>query len=146
MRKKRKVKETRAKYATKRAKIAVEIDPAQLADEAIIIKQNGELIGAVISAEDYRALDAWKEQSDLGQLPAQFLEDRAAFQRMLPELLKTHKGKWVAVYKGQVVDSAENVGDLAVRVYARLGYQEIYMDEVLEEPRVYRILSPRIVR
>jgi hypothetical protein len=65
---------------------------------------------------------------------------------MLPELLKTHKGKWVAVYKGQVVDSAENVGDLAERVYARLGYQEIYMDEVLEEPRVYRIPSPRLAR
>jgi len=125
---------------------AAGVDPAQLEREPIILERDGAPVGAVIGLNDCRLYCAWKEHRALEGLSAQFLEDRAAFQRMLPELLKTHKGKRVAVYKGQVVDSAENVGDLAERVYARLGYQEIYMDEVPEEPRVYRIPSPRLAR
>jgi hypothetical protein len=125
---------------------AAGIDPAQLEREPIILERDGAPVGAVIGLNDYRLYCAWKEQRVLEGLSAQFLEDRVTFQRLLPDLLKTHRGMWVAVYKGQVVDSAENAGDLAERVYARFGYQEIYMDEVLEEPRVYRIPSPRLGR
>ncbi|MCI0474855.1 MAG: DUF5678 domain-containing protein [Anaerolineales bacterium] len=139
MTKKIELKELREAYA-------VEIDPARLSREPVILQRDDTPIAAVISMAEYRLYCAWKEQLTLSQLPAQFLEDRAAFQRMLPELLKTHKEKWIAVYQGQVVDSAENVGDLAERVYARLGYRAIFMSQVLEEPRVYRLPSPRLVR
>ena len=133
------LKEVREAYAAG-------IDPAHLAREPIILEQNGEPVGAVISIADFRLYSAWKEQLTLNQLPAQFLEDRAVFQRTLPDLLKTHRGQWIAVYKGEVVASASNAGELAKQVYARFGYQAIYMDEVREEPRVYRIPSPRLVR
>ncbi|MBI4789396.1 MAG: hypothetical protein HY782_20395 [Chloroflexi bacterium] len=122
------------------------IAPAQLAREPVILEQNGEPVGAVISIADFRLYSAWKEQLTLSQLPPQFLQDRAAFRRMLPDLLKTHRGQWIAVFKGQVVERANNPGELAKQVYARFGYQAIYMDEVREEPRVYRIPSPRLVR
>lgn len=145
MAKRREIKETRAKYAAKQNKIAVEIDPAQLARAPIVVRQNGEFVGAVISAEEYHAYEEWKE-GDLRDLSPQFLADRATFKRMLPELLKTHRDKWVAVWKGQVVDVADKIGDLAEKVYEHLGYQAIYMDRVTDTPRVYRILSPRVTR
>lgn len=120
------------------------IDPAQLAREPIILKKDDKPIGAVISIAEFQLYLAWKERDALNQLPTQYLEDRAAFQRMLPELLKTHREKWVAIYKGELADSADTIGELSKRVYARLGYRAIYMGEVLEQPRVYRIPSPRL--
>ena len=128
-----------------RALDSADIDPAQLEREPIILERDGAVLGAVIGANDFRLYCAWKEQRTLGGLATQFLEDRLTFQRLLPDLLKTHRGKWVAVWKGEVVGSADDMGTLANNVYARFGYQAIYMDEVREEPRVYRIPSPRLV-
>ncbi len=127
---------------------AAEIDPAQLAREPIILERNGEPVGAVISLEEFRAFKEWKKELERQEqeFPKQFLEDEAAFKRMLPELLKTHKDKWVAVLKGQVVDFDDKLGDLADRVYRQFGYQAIYMSQVLEKERIYRFLSPRVVR
>jgi PHD/YefM family antitoxin component YafN of YafNO toxin-antitoxin module len=135
------LKETREMYAA-------EIDPAQLAREPIILERNGEPVGAVISLEEFRAFKEWKKELERQEqeFPKQFLEDEAAFKRMQPELLKTHKDKWVAVLKGQVVDFDDKLGDLADRVYRRFGYQAIYMSQVLEKERIYRFLSPRVVR
>jgi hypothetical protein len=131
------VKEGRAMYAIK-------IDPAQLAREPIFLEQDGKEIGVVISLDKYREFDAWQTDHLPNPMPVQFLKDRAAFQEMLPTLLKTHNGKWVAIFKGELVDSAENISELSKRVYAHWGYQAIYMDEVRAEPRVYRIPSPRL--
>jgi PHD/YefM family antitoxin component YafN of YafNO toxin-antitoxin module len=135
------LKEAREMYAA-------EIDPAQLAREPIILERNGEPVGAVISLEEFRAFKEWKKELERQEqeFPKQFLEDEAAFKRMQPELLKTHKDKWVAVLKGQVVDFDDKLGDLADRVYRRFGYQAIYMSQVLEKERIYRFLSPRVVR
>ncbi len=135
------LKEAREMYAA-------EIDPAQLAREPIILEMNGEPVGAVISLEEFRAFKEWKKELERQEqeFPKQFLEDEAAFKRMQPELLKTHKDKWVAVLKGQVVDFDDKLGDLADRVYRRFGYQAIYMSQVLEKERIYRFLSPRVVR
>lgn len=131
------LKDTRAAYLS-------EIDPAQLAREPIILEQDGKEIGVVISLEQYREFDAWQTDHLPNRMPAQFLKDRTVFQEMLPALLKTHNGKWVAIFKGELVDSAENISELSKRVYARLGYQPIYMDEVRVVPRIYRIPSPRL--
>ncbi len=146
--KKSRARETRARYATKREKIVVEIEPAQLERKAVILKRNGEPVGAVISLEEFRAFKEWKKELERQEqeFPKQFLEDEAAFKRMQPELLKTHKGKWVAVFKGQVVDSDAKLGDLAGRVYEKLGYQAIYMAEVTDTPHVYRVLHRRVLR
>jgi hypothetical protein len=65
---------------------------------------------------------------------------------MRSELLKTHKGQFVALLNNQVVDADAEIGALASRVYARFGYRPIYMQKVTEQPRVARISSPRVVR
>jgi hypothetical protein len=66
--------------------------------------------------------------------------------RMLPTLLQTHQGKYVAIHEGQVVDSADDLVTLATRVYQRHGCIPIYMDLVAERPEVVRIPHYRVLR
>lgn len=62
-----------------------------------------------------------------------------AFQRLLPRLLVTHPGKYVAVHDGEVVDSGDDRLALAMRVLQRSGNVDIHVGLVTEEPEpVYR--------
>ncbi len=62
-----------------------------------------------------------------------------AFLHMLPGLLATHQGKYVAVHEGQVVDSDASDIVLVQRVHARIGYVPIYVGLVSEERQVARV-------
>jgi hypothetical protein len=65
--------------------------------------------------------------------------EHLAFLRLLPQLLQTHAGKYVAVHDEQVVDSGDDKVALALRVYDRFGYQPIHVGLVSERPEVVRI-------
>jgi hypothetical protein len=71
--------------------------------------------------------------------------ERRAFLKLYPQLLQTHRGKYVAIHEGRLVDSGEELVPLALRVYQRHGYVPIYMDLVTDEPQPpVRIPSPRL--
>jgi hypothetical protein len=72
--------------------------------------------------------------------------ERRAFHRMLPSLLQTHRGKFVAIHEEQVVDSGDDEVALGLRVYGRFGYVPIYVGLATDQPRILRIPSPRILR
>jgi hypothetical protein len=57
-----------------------------------------------------------------------------AFKQQLPELLKTHRGKYVAIHDGRLIDSGDDELALASRVWARYGYQPIHVGFVTETP------------
>ncbi len=57
-----------------------------------------------------------------------------AFRRLLPQLLATHAGRFVAIHEGQVVDSGEDKIELALRVLAKIGNVPIHVGLVTEEP------------
>jgi hypothetical protein len=76
-----------------------------------------------------------------------FRREQQAFSKLLPELLRTHRGQYVAIHEGQVVDSGEDQIDVAERAYARFGYIPILVTLVTDEPHpVIRIPSPRLLR
>jgi hypothetical protein len=93
--------------------------------------------------------------SQLDVLPAPVLPEPAqdkwrreqqAFRRLLPELLKTHRGQYVAIHEGQVAESGDDKLVVASRAYARLGYVPVYVSLVTDEPLpVVRIPSPRLL-
>ena len=71
-------------------------------------------------------------------------DERRAFQRLRPSLLRSHQGSYVAIHQSKVVDSGKDKVALGLRVYARFGYVPIYVGQVLAHPPpAVRIPSPR---
>jgi hypothetical protein len=56
-----------------------------------------------------------------------------AFHRLLPQLLATHGGQFVAVHEEQVVDSGDDKLALALRVLAKVGNVSIHVGCVTAE-------------
>jgi hypothetical protein len=72
-------------------------------------------------------------------------DERAAFQRLLPELLATHRGQFVAIQDGSLIDADADESALACRTLAQWD-RPVYIQEVRVEPRVYELPSPETVR
>ena len=95
--------------------------------------------------------------SDMTTLPAPDLslkeathaaweEEQGAFLRLLPTLLATHRGRYVAVHHGCVIAEGPEQVEVAKQAYARAGYVPIYVGLVTEEPsRPVRLPSPRLL-
>ncbi len=77
---------------------------------------------------------------------AELRDEEAAFQRKLPQLLKGHRGEYVAVYHGRIVAHGPNDEELARQMFTRLGYVPFLIARVEEEPTVYELPSPEAVR
>jgi hypothetical protein len=60
--------------------------------------------------------------------------EHQAFRRLLPGLLATHKGQYVAIHGGQVVDSGNDKLALALRVLHKVGNVAIHVGRVTAEP------------
>ena len=72
---------------------------------------------------------------DLDKLPAaKWDKEYQAFRSLLSQLLATHRGKYVAIHEGQVVDSGDDKLALAMRVLAKVGNVAIHVGLVAEEP------------
>src|SRR4051812_31869875 len=81
-----------------------------------------------------------------GVTHAAWEEEQRAFLRLLPALLATHRGRYVAVRKGCVIAEGPDQIDVAKRAYALAGYVPIYVGLVTDEPSVpARIASPRLL-
>src|SRR5262245_44355072 len=70
--------------------------------------------------------------------------EQQAFRRLLPELLRTHQGQYVAIHEGEVVESGPDKLAVAERAYARFGYVPINVTLVSAEPTApVRVPSPK---
>lgn len=61
--------------------------------------------------------------------------EHQAFQRLLPQLLTTHAGQYVAFHEGKIVDSGGDKLALALRVLAKVGNVAIHVGLVTAEPQ-----------
>jgi hypothetical protein len=96
--------------------------------------------------------------SDVTTLPAPDLDlketkhsawenERLAFFRLLPTLLATHQGQYVAVHLGCVIAEGLDQIEVAKQAYARAGYVPIYVGLVTTDPPpLARMPSPRLPR
>jgi hypothetical protein len=113
--------------------------------DTIVIRRNDKPIAVVLPYAVYEELLLRPAIGSAGDNPL-FERERAAFQRLLPELLKTHRGEWVAVIDGQPVEFGQDFSSVIVPVRRRFGQRPVYVQEIAEEPRLYTISSPRISR
>ncbi|MFB0535734.1 MAG: hypothetical protein ACETWR_12225 [Anaerolineae bacterium] len=133
------LKESQATYS-------LSVDKADLEQGPLILEHEGEPVAAIISIEDYRRLVAGQDDDTWRQEHLQRLQpEREAFQRLLPELLKTHKGQFVAIHKGEMVDADTDNRELAKRIYASKLFP-VYVQLVSEQPRMIELPSPEEVR
>ena len=65
---------------------------------------------------------------------SEFERERRAFYRLLPQLLSTHRGQYVAIHDEQVVDSGPARLEVALRVLNRVGSVDIYVGLVSDPP------------
>jgi Family of unknown function (DUF5678) len=76
-----------------------------------------------------------------------FRREQEAFYRLLPELLRTQAGQFVAIHEGEVVQSGDDQIEVVERAYARFGYIPILVTLVTDRPRpVIEVCSPRLLR
>jgi hypothetical protein len=66
--------------------------------------------------EDLEDAPFWKEVSAFNQLPQSLVDE--------------YYGKYVAVYRGNIVDSDDDEGELALRFYRTFGYVPVYIHKV----------------
>ena len=62
--------------------------------------------------------------------------EHRAFLRLPPELLASHRGEYVAIHNGQVVDSDGNDIVLIQRIHVRVGYVPLHVGLVSEERQI----------
>jgi len=75
-----------------------------------------------------------------------FWQELEAFNRMLPELLNTHRGQFVAIFQGSVIGSGPNKLAVAREAYERYGAVNVLVRLVAEEQPIRRITGSRLVR
>ena len=75
-----------------------------------------------------------------------FQRERLAFYCLLPELLKTHHGKVVAIHDEQVLVVGEETVPVIQEAYKQVGYVELFVQRVLEKQPIYRLRGPREIR
>jgi hypothetical protein len=73
-------------------------------------------------------------------------EERRAFLRLMPTLLATHEGRYVAVHQGCVIAAGPDQVEVARQAYAQAGYVPAYVGLVAAGPsRPVRLPSPRLL-
>lgn len=83
----------------------------------------------------------------LGQpaAPTKWEREYRAFQKLLPSLLRTHRGQYVAIHEEQVVDSGDDEIALARRVFAKVGNVPIHIGIVSESLPIARVPHYRVL-
>jgi len=128
------------------------LDEAVLAEGPVrVLHSDGErVVGIIVPATEYAAFRAWRETQQRRQQAQQnhdtFEREVAAFERMLPQLLQEHRGRVVAIHEGQVVEVGDSKEKVSERVHQRLGDITVYIQWVLERPRIYKFPYFRVIR
>jgi hypothetical protein len=123
------LKESQAPYT-------LTIGEEDLSEEPLVLERDGEAVAAVIPMAEYEAFRAWREAT---QRETGFQQDMEAFEQLKSELLRTHRGQWVAIQRGEVIEIGPDRSQVLDRVYSKLGYVPVYVQQVEEKPKVYKL-------
>jgi hypothetical protein len=93
---------------------------------------------ALVPQDEYQAFLTWREaQEHVRQRqdgPDAFEREREAFERLKADLLRTHRGQWVAVFQEQVVGVGDDQMTVLDNVYRHFGYVPVHVQRVEEQP------------
>ena len=95
-----------------KTKYTAAIKQVKSTGKSSVIEQDGKPFAVVIPYAEYQKLARLRERARNEEWLAQqhqiIRREEIAFEHMKPELLKTHKGKFVAIHNGKLVDFDDN--------------------------------------
>ncbi|MFQ5342818.1 MAG: type II toxin-antitoxin system Phd/YefM family antitoxin [Anaerolineae bacterium] len=125
------------------------VDYEIMAEESVILERGGRPVAALVPIAEYETFRAWQQSQERRRRRQEqkdaFERERAAFEQMRPELLRTHRGAVVAIYQGQVVEVGTDIAETLDSVYERYGYVPCYVQRVEETPRIYKLPHRKVV-
>ena len=93
-----------------------------------------EILAAPVLSMKGKPLPPWHAEKD-------------AYWRLHGELLKTHEGKYVAIYKGAVVESGDSMEEVTSAAVSLFGNVPMFIHCVTREtPQPVRVFGPRVKR
>lgn len=135
------IKEAKTQYA-------LPLDEARLAEGPLIVEREGKPVAAIIPFGEYEKYRAWQEEEEQAAIRRaqlqKFEREKEVYLHLKPQLLQTHRGQFVAIHEGKVVDADQDNGELVRRVVERYGNEPVYIQLVAEELRTFEIPSPEI--
>lgn len=78
--------------------------------------------------------------------PLPFQQEKRAFERIKPELMKTNRGQYVVIREEKPVLFGHKKTELAKQAYKEFGYGPLYIGLLEEEPEVVHLSTPRVPR
>jgi hypothetical protein len=125
---------------------AVNFGEALIGDEPVVLRRNGEVVGAIVPAAVFEAFQAWRAAEARAQHRRQLQtvaeRERAVYLQMEEQLRADHAGRFVAIQGGRVVDSDEDELALLARVDAAYPDTPVYVRQVGVPPRIERVPTP----
>jgi PHD/YefM family antitoxin component YafN of YafNO toxin-antitoxin module len=141
--------------------IAAQYDAHPQVHQPIVIDREGDTVSVAMKEADFRALEEWlarqplRDDEHVADAEARLAEgyergqrtmlapEIEAYKKMLPELLKTHKGKWVAIHQGRLVSAADDRVALLKHVRRAYPHQATYCVLVEERhPPIFDMDTP----
>ena len=86
--------------------IAATYDARELEKGPVVIEQDKDAVVVAMTTAEYHAFEKWLNRQYEQRQWTLLAPEVEAYKGMLPELLRSHKGKWVAIYHGELIDSA----------------------------------------
>ncbi len=130
------------------APYTVTVDQETLQGDVMVLAQDGHPLAVLLPIDEYEAYRAWQRRQGVRRQAqaADFTQERAAFERMLPQLVQTYPGRVVAIYKDEVVEIGDEVGEVLAKVHARYGYVSCYVGRAELSGRVYKLPHRKVAR
>lgn len=121
----------------------ISLDDALLTNDVVILEKDGQPVAALVPITEYTAFQSWREEERRRQAhqaeETAIEREHAAFERMLPELLKQYAGRAVAIYNGQVIDVGDDKMEVWERASQQLNGAPVYV-QIVEYPlKVYKM-------
>jgi hypothetical protein len=127
--------------------LAVQVSDAQKAALLIELLSALDFVDGVTITNESNGVEEAYPRPYCSPQRAQMLQEEAAFDAMLPELLRHYPNEFVAVVQQQVVDHDHDEVALAKRVHERYPDPVILIRPVLDQPEPPLIFrSPRFIR
>ena len=115
--------------------------------EPVFIEDNGQPVAVILPIEDYEAFRQWKDSTaSASNDRTAFEREKAAFERLKPQLLQQYPGKCVAIVNEEVVEVGDDKLAVLDRVHEKFGRVAMYVQWVTDQPYIYHLPYRKVSR